>query len=135
MDPIIVVDNEYITLRCLPDKKIIHHTIHQPFGGQPFRDALNAGTEALKKYGACKWLSDDRKMGLLPPEDVQWGDEDWNQRTIAAGWKYWALVVPQEVVAAGSLMPTIENLYKLGLRVMVFSDLDEAFGWLERMEC
>ncbi len=74
-------------------------------------------------------------MGFLPPEDAQWGEEDWNQRTIAAGWKYWALVVPEEVVAAGSLMPTIENLYKRGLRVMVFSDLDKAFEWLDAQEC
>jgi hypothetical protein len=135
VDPIIVVDNEYITLRCLPDKKTIYHTIHRPVSGQIFRDALDAGTEALKKYGACKWLSDDRKNGPLAPEDVEWGFNDWNPRTIAAGWKYWALVVPPEVVAAGSLIPTIESLYKLGLRVMAFADLEEAIQWLDRMEC
>lgn len=132
---IALVDNEYITLDYLPDKKAIYHTVHKPIGGQVLRDALNLGTEALKKNGGCKWLSDDRKNGPLPKEDAEWGWNDWNPRTIAAGWKYWALVVPQEVVSAGAMMPVINDLFKLGLRMMVFSDLEEAKEWLDRFEC
>jgi hypothetical protein len=134
MTPITIVDNEYITLRYLPDKKIIYHTIHKPFPDQVLKDALNAGTEALGKYGACKWLSDDRKSGPLSPELVEWGSADWNPRTIAAGWKYWANVVPEEVAAAGALTPVMENLFEVGLRMMVFTDLEEAFQWLDSME-
>jgi hypothetical protein len=109
MSQIVIVDNEYILVEYVPEKKMIHHIIHKPVGGQLFRDALNAGTEALKKNGACKWLSDDRK--------------------------YWALVVPPAVVAAGSLIPTMAALFELGLRMMVFSDLDEASEWLDGLEC
>jgi hypothetical protein len=133
MSSITIVDNEYITLQYLPDKKIIYHTVHKPIPDQPLKDAVNAGTEALKKYGACKWLSDDRKNGPVSPEIAEWGREDWNPRTIAAGWKYWANVVPEEVASAGALSPVIEALFELGLRMMVFTDLAAAFEWLDRM--
>jgi hypothetical protein len=134
MSSITIVDNEYITLQYLPDKKIIYHTVHKPIPDQPLKDAVNAGTEALKKYGACKWLSDDRKNGPVSPEIAEWGREDWNPRTIAAGWKYWANVVPEEVASAGALSPVIEALFELGLRMMVFTDLKSAFQWLDSME-
>lgn len=135
MTAISIVKNEYITLEYLPDKKLIYHIIHKPIGGEPemLKDALNAGTEALKKYGVCKWLSDDRKNGPLPPEVLEWGFSDWNARTIAAGWKYWANVVPQEMAAAGTLAPVIEDVYRYGLRMMVFTKVDEAFEWLDTL--
>ena len=134
MSEVIIVDNEFITVRYLDDKRIIYHTIHKPFPDQVLKDGVNAGTEALRTYGACKWLSDDRKSGPVSPDIAEWGSKDWNPRTIAAGWKYWANVVPEELASAGSLIPVIESLYTLGLRMMVFTDLEEAFQWLDRME-
>lgn len=134
MNHITIVDNEYITIEYIPEKKLIYHTIHQPVNGPKLRDALNLGTEALGKYGATKWLSDDRKNGPLPPEDIEWGFNDWNRRTAKLGWKYWAIVVPQEIAAADSLSPVIDDLYEVGLRMMVFTNLEEAFAWLDKME-
>ena len=78
--------------------------------------------EALKQYGVCKWLSDDRKNGPLSQDVIDWGLSDWDPRTVKAGWKYWANIVPEEVVAAGALMPVIEFLHTLGLRMMVFTE-------------
>lgn len=130
---VILVDNEYITVKYVAEHQFIHHTIHKPIGGQPLRDALIAGTEGLKKYGVSKWLSDDRKNGPLSKEDTEWGMENWNLPTIQAGWKYWALVVPTEVVAAGSMMPAMNGFYELGLRMMVFDNLEEATNWLDSM--
>jgi hypothetical protein len=130
-----VVDNEYITVRYLPDRGIVYHTVHKPLSGQTLRDALLAGTEAMKKNGGCKWLSDDRKNGPITEEDRVWGIENWNRPTIAAGWKYWACVVPEEVFDAGTLMGTMQALYELGLRMMVFKTLEEANAWLDKFEC
>lgn len=134
MSEVIIVDNEFITVRYLDDQRIIYHTVHKPLTDQVLKDAVNAGTDALREYGACKWLSDDRKNGPVSPEIVEWGREDWNPRTIAAGWKYWANVVPEELASAGTLAPIIGDLSKLGLRMEVFTDLEEAFQWLDRME-
>jgi hypothetical protein len=134
MQSITIVENKFISVQYLPDKKIIYHVIHQPISGQPLRDALNAGTEALQRYGATKWLSDDRKNGPLPLEDAEWGFAVWQPRTIKLGWKYWALVVPEAIEAAGSMVSVMENLYELGLRMRVFTDVEEALAWLDSFE-
>ena len=134
MSPITIVDNDYITVQYLPDKKFIFHTVHKPIADQPLKDALNAGTDALIKYKATKWLSDDRKNGPLSQEILDWGNNDWDPRTIAGGWKYWANVVPVEVASAGTLAPVMEALYELGLRMMVFTDVDKAIEWLDSMK-
>jgi hypothetical protein len=132
MTTIMVVNNDYITVEYYLDKAQISHTIHKPVSGQPFRDALNAGTDVLIKNGAYKWLSDDRKNGPLTVEDRQWGFNDWNMRAIQAGWKYWALVVPTEVINAGTLTQTIVDLSEKGLRVMAFKNVEDAQDWLDR---
>jgi hypothetical protein len=134
MSEVIIIDNEYITVKYLEDKKIIYHTVRKPIPDQFLKDAVNAGTDALIEYGACKWLSDDRKNGPVSREIAEWGRKEWNPRSIAGGWKYWANVVPVEVAAAGALTPVIEDLFNLGLRMMVFSDLESALEWLDKME-
>ena len=135
MSEIMLVNNEYITMKYLVDIEVIYHTIHRPMSDQPLRDALLKGFNALRIYGVCKWVSDDRKNGPMTPEDREWGMVNLNQRAMEAGWKYWALVAPSEVVAAGSLFPTMTALQELGLRMAVFSDLEEAFAWIEPLDC
>ena len=134
MSETIVLDNQYITIKYLPDKKMIYHTVHQPFGGQALRDALIAGFDALQNYKVSKWLSDERKNGPMSAEDIEWGNKNLNQRSMEAGWKYWALVVPEQLVAAGAMVPTMNALFELGLRMMVFSNVEEASEWLAKLE-
>jgi hypothetical protein len=136
MSNITVYKSEYITVEYWPDKKLIFHTIHQPMSAQLaiFKEALNAGTEALEKYQLHKWLSDDRKNDPLTPEGNDWAFNDWQPRTLKAGWKYWAAVVPQSLAAAGTMVPVINGLFQLGLRMMVFTNSEEAIQWLDTME-
>ena len=133
MPPMTLSSNEYITIEYRPEEQLIYHTIHQPIGSEQahlFAEALSAGTDALEKYGVSKWLSDDRNNGPLPTETMQWTLEEWQPRTIAIGWKYWANVVPTQLAAAGTLIPYIENLHRLGLKMRVFTTLEEALDWL-----
>ena len=58
---------------------------------------------------------------------------EWQPRTMKAGWKYWATIVPESLAAAGTLMPIMEELYNLGLRMMVFTDMEQAIAWLDKM--
>jgi len=134
MPPVIIVDNEYITVQYLPEIRSIYHIIHKPIDGQPLKDALSAGTDALKQYGVCKWLSDDRKNGQQSEDFFLWGLKEWSPRTVAAGWKYWAIVVPVELASAGTMAPAIESFFELGLRVMVFTDVEKAKAWLNGFE-
>ncbi|MBN2306119.1 MAG: hypothetical protein JXQ72_16670 [Anaerolineae bacterium] len=136
MSKITVYDSEYITVEYWPDNELIYHVIHQPMSDQVavFKEALNAGTDALKKYKVCKWLSDDRKNDTLTQEGNEWSINDWQPRTLQAGWKYWANVVPQDLAAAGTLAPVIDILFNLGLRMMVFTAVEPAIEWLDKMK-
>jgi len=134
MQPITLVDNEFVTLMYVPDSKMLHHTIHKHVDEQAFKQALDLGVDALGKYQGGRWLSDDRNNGPFSAEFSQWALEDWIPRAIANGWKYWANVVPSDVVAAGTLMPFISALSQMGLRMMVFTQVDEASEWLNSVD-
>lgn len=131
MSRVTVVDNEYITVEYLPDKAIIAHVIHQPIGGQILRDAMSIGAKALAEYGVTKWLSDDRKNGPLSPDDIEWGCRHWSRVAIESGWQYWAVVLPEHVVAAGSLAPCMHKLFEMGVGIVAFHNPDTAMRWIE----
>jgi hypothetical protein len=130
-----IFKNEFITVEYWSDKATIYHVVHKPIADTELREALNAGVEALQKYGICKWVSDDRKNGPLSSDQMQWAFNDWNPRAIAAGWKYWANVVPEELSAAATLNPLIDALFGMGLRMMVFVDQDSAIQWIDSLDC
>lgn len=136
MPNISVFNSEYITVEYLPDKQMIYHVVHKPVAEnlKIFQAALDAGTKALQQYRVAKWLSDDRKNGPLPPEQYEWLESTkWSLRTIQFGWKYWANVVPENLVAAGTLTPLIDELYQHGLRMNVFASMEAAQKWLDEM--
>ena len=128
--PDVVVDNAFVKMVFYPDTKIIHHAFHQTTGGETLHAALDKGVEVLRQRGGCKWLSDDRNIGMVSQEDSDWSMFDWGPRAVAAGWKYWALVVPEEFAAKVSMSGIVEAYYDMGVRVMVFTDVDEAMEWL-----
>lgn len=130
MQPQILMDTEYITLHYLPDEKIIHHTIHKPIPYEQLGLAMETGLKVLQENGASKWLSDDRLNGPVVMENTEI-NRDWGRRMVAAGWRFWANVVPEEIAAADSLVPIIETFYEIGLRMMVFTDADKALEWLK----
>jgi len=131
MPPIIILETPQITVRYHPDAKIIHHEMHAYTHGKDFRDALMAGVEAMKKYGAHKWLSDDRKNPILNSDDRQWGEDVWLPEVIRAGWKYWALVEPEKALARVRMEERAETFRKQGVTVKSFTDSDEAMKWLK----
>jgi hypothetical protein len=131
MSWITVVDNEYVTMRCSPEKDMIHHTFHQPIAGQVFRDYLNTGVETMKKYGITKWLSDDRKNVAIPEEDVEWSLSDWGVRALEAGWKYWAIVVPEDYEGRETMAELRKYYHEKGLELEVFIMPEQAMEWLE----
>ena len=130
MPEVQILSNQYATLAYHADSKVIHHTFHKTIGAEKFREVLNLGVEAMGKYGASKWLSDDRNNSVLSPEDTEWSMTNWFPRAIQAGWKYWALVVPQNILAQMNLKEFVDTYYEQGLRIMVFSNPDEAMKWL-----
>jgi hypothetical protein len=133
MSAITILDNDYATLMYHPDTQIVQHIFHKPISGPEFREVLNEGAALLKKHGAHKWLSDDRNNSALSEEDTEWSKTDWFPRATASGWKFWALVVPPDLMARLNLKEFVDTYYDLGLRTMVFTEPEEAMKWLVRV--
>ncbi len=131
MDKQTISDTEYATLWYYPDKKIVHHQFHKFIHGNEFRQVLDKGVEIFKDNGAQKWLSDDRKNSTLSTADTEWAQQDWFPRVFAAGWKYWAIVMPDKVVGKMNMKHFIEAYSAQGLTIDIFDDADEALKWLE----
>lgn len=131
MAPITIVDNEYATLLYHPDKKIVHHQFKQWVPGKVFREILTKGVETLEKNGGAKWLSDDRGNAAIPPEDAEWATTVWSPRVVKAGWKFWAIVMPEKVLGQMNMRQFISLNAELGVTVRLFSDPIEAMAWLE----
>lgn len=129
----IVADNEYVTLRHMQEQNYLYHTVHKPVDEKIFKAALDQGVALMGQRHIQKWLSDDRLNGALSEAFSAWAISDWIPRSIQAGWKYWANVVPLEAKAAGSLNPFIEVLHGMGLHMMVFSNLQEAETWIQKI--
>lgn len=130
MDKITIIQNEYATLVYHPETKIVHHTFYKPIGGQEFRDVLNTGIKTLAENQASKWLSDDRGNSALSREDTEWSKENWFPWAVKAGWKYWALVVPDDIMARLNLKEFVDSYLDQGLVIKVFTKPEEAMKWL-----
>jgi hypothetical protein len=51
--------------------------------------------------------------------------------TLQAGWKYWAIVQPKEILAKVTMENLMRDFARFGLTAKYFVDPDEAYKWLE----
>jgi hypothetical protein len=131
MPKITLFDNEFATMWYHTDTKIVHHQMHKFMFGEEFHKFLLTGTEAIKKNHGQKWLSDDRNNSVLKKEDMEWGMVNWLPQTVQYGWKYWAIVQPEKVIAQMNMEHLAKEYAKMGIVASFFSDPDTAMKWLE----
>jgi hypothetical protein len=131
MDRTTIFENEKGSIYYYPGKKIIHHIMHEYQVGEDLRRFLETGAKLVKENDACKWLSDDRKYQALTKEDMAWGMETFGPKTIKAGWKFWAVIMPESTVGKMAMRRIIEAFESLGVTVQIFTEEDEAMSWLE----
>lgn len=124
-----VIDNDWAALWYHPESGIMHHYFKKPVQGRNFRETLDAGLQVMKERGATRWLSDDRNISALSPEDAEWA-KAWGIRASEAGWRCWAIVLPEYVIGKMDMARYIAAQRERGLNVRLFSDPDEALEWL-----
>ena len=131
---ITLIDDPQRTLAYHADFRVVHHTIRGSLPSADFRDLLTKGAECLEKHKATKWLSDDRQLAPISPEDSDWGEIVWGPRVLKAGFKFWAIVVPAHAV--GSLqLRRFANMYRArGVSVEVFENLEATWRWLKSVK-
>jgi hypothetical protein len=125
-----IVETPFASLWYYPAERIVHHQIHKFIYGEAFRELFMKGAEVLKANGATKWVSDDRKSGPLSGEDKAWADTCWQPLVIRAGWKTWAIVLPETVVGQMNIRRIIRENEKLSLEVQLFTSPEEALAWI-----
>ena len=126
----VILDNEHITVWFDSEHRLVHHQMHKYTHGEPFREALLAGLDAFRAHGATKWLSDDRANNALPPDDEEWATTVWFPQVRDAGWKFWAIVLPEMVVGQMNIKRYVDMYAKQGITVRMFSDPVEALRWV-----
>ena len=125
-----IFEDEYASLWYYPDIKIIHHKFHKFIYGDHFRTLLTKGADVFEQEGCIKWLSDDRNNSALPSEDAKWAIGNWNPRVLGAGWRYWAMILPDKSVGKLNMKRLITNYEMIGVQVELFEDTDSALDWL-----
>lgn len=131
IDKEILINNTYGNLWYYPDLKMVHHEFHKYCVGEPFREFLIKGQEIITKTNCSKWLSDDRKVGLVSEEDRRWASAHWIEKTVKAGWAHWALVKPKTAIGLMSIKQQLEYYSSLGINAKIFADPTDAMIWLK----
>ena len=128
--PTTLMSNDCVTLWYHPDGKIVHHRFEKFPDSETFRATMIRGAECLEQKFAKKWMSDDRNMFLIRPQDWDWGDEVWRPRVLLAGFKYWAVIVPSAAVGKLNVLRLIEHYRTVGVTVNTFQELEDGMKWL-----
>ncbi|MGD0835683.1 MAG: hypothetical protein ABSB49_03450 [Polyangia bacterium] len=126
-----IMKNESATLHYHPLAKIVHHEFHKAVKGTDFQAVLTAGLELVKKHKAQKWLSDDRKNNTIAKDDETWVFTSWLPQVVAAGWRFWAIVLPENVFGQLNMKRLSAAMKEKGVTVQFFTAPDEALKWLE----
>lgn len=131
MSKTLILDNDHASLWFHSTANIVHHQIKKYVYGQQLHEILDSGYELIKKHNATKWLSDDRHNGALTAEDAEWTNRDWLPRVAKAGWKYWAIIMPESVIGKMNMKKHVDECAAVGVEVKVFSDPDAGLQWLQ----
>ncbi|HEU4410676.1 MAG TPA: hypothetical protein VFS43_35805 [Polyangiaceae bacterium] len=130
---LIVLNDESALLQYHIRTKIVHHEFRRFVYGDELRTVLLKGLETLDKHGACKWLSDDRRNGPIRPADGEWAYTHWFPRARAAGWKYWAVVMPEKFWGQVNMKRWMAEFSQHDIQAQAFSDPAEGMAWLESL--
>lgn len=133
MDKEVFFSNEHATLWFYPKEKIVHNQFHKYVGGEGFRKVLRNGTEFFVKNNCEKWLSDDTNLSVVNQEDADWATNEWYSQIKNAGWKYWAMVKPKNIIGKMSLKRHVNNVRDEEITMKVFEKEEDALNWLKNV--
>lgn len=130
-----VFESEFACLWVYPETGIVHHQFLKPLPAGVFQQVLLAGLRLLQEHRAQKWLSDDRGNPLLSADDIAWSQDYWLPRALQAGWKFWAVVLPEKT-RGQVVMQRLTSFVGEESEVIVklFSDPESGLQWLAEQD-
>lgn len=126
-----ILENNCVSLWYYPELKIVHHQMCAAPASEQFRELLSAGAEVMERYRAQKWLSDDRGNTVLRDHDTDWADQEWLPRVLKAGFKYWAIVLPNAAIGKLNMRRLSAEHSDRGIISAVRETPESAFEWLK----
>jgi len=125
-----VLESDSVVLWYYPELKIVHHRMISAPASEQFRELLTRGAEVAERYGAPKWLSDDRGNVVLRDFDEKWSDREWLPRMLRAGFKYWAIVLPDAAIGKLNMRRLAADHARRGIVSSAHVTPEAAFKWL-----
>ncbi|MBN2526171.1 MAG: hypothetical protein JXR76_07245 [Deltaproteobacteria bacterium] len=126
-----VESNKKYTVKVFPEDKIVTHQMHGFVEGDDFKAMFRAGRDAYIKHNCTAWLSDDSLNPMVNQEDLIWAQAEWEPQILEAGWKYWALVVPEKIFGKMAMRAIIQRYKEKGVTVEVFKSYEDGLAWLK----
>jgi hypothetical protein len=132
MPPILLLDSEVATVWCHPEDGIVHHTVKTGEGEyeRSVQEFFEAGLQAFRTHRCTGWLSDNRLAGKLAATTEAWIQTIWRPQMVEAGWKRWAVVLPDLVVRQLAMQRFAQEQRKVGVEVGFFATPESAMEWL-----
>jgi hypothetical protein len=118
-------------IEWIPEGKIVRKTFSGFITGEELQKAFQAGLTQLQQQKGCKWLSDNRELKVYKQEDSTWINEVWFPAVMQAGWKYWAVLEPEDYYGQMSMKKFIKTFAQQGLTLNVFHKMEDAVEWLQ----
>ncbi len=118
----------------LETEKVVFKTFSGFIYGEEMQNAFNKGLEALKANNGCKWLSDNRGLKPYRQEDVKWINDVWLPQILKAGWRYWAVLEPENILGQLSMKNFLDLYQQMGITLRVFHTKEEGLAWLNSVK-
>jgi hypothetical protein len=125
-----ILARECVRLWYYPELGIVHHQMVRTPPSEEFRELLTSGAELLERHHARKWLSDDRGNIVLRDYDEEWSQREWLPRVVTAGFKYWAIVLPEAAIGKLNMRRLASDHARRGIESRFEATPEEAFRWL-----
>lgn len=129
----IVYKSKKAQVEWLEQENVVAKTFFDFIYGDDMKGAFNAGLNALIQHQSCKWLSDNRSLQPYRKIDVTWINEDWFPRMLKAGWKYWALVEPENALGQLSMTRFVDFNRQKGITLQIVHSVDDGLTWLNSL--
>lgn len=110
-----------------------NHWVYNDWCGYVSPENVEQGSlavlETLEKYQAISGLNDNRHLVGRWDQSVDWIEQEWMPRAVAAGLRYFAHVVDKDAFAAASSADML-NRSKGKFHMRIFQDIQSAKEWL-----
>lgn len=128
----IYFDETYLQVIYEGDVPCVHMSWKTFSTSEEMRAGLEKGLELVREKNASKWLADVRQMGIISEEDQKWSNEDWFPRALAAGIKYMAVIVSEDIFNKMSVEEIMNNVPGTDLTSHYFNSIEDAREWLSK---